>query len=235
MMDTLEGTHGLIAVFINKEAYGRIVPGNYVLLFLLMMGSRNVKLVEVAIRTMQKLISYNYIHENEELSTNLYKEEFREYLLVPAASLKNKSVSEIYLETLMQLQDKDEGVQLLVVKNLSLVVRLFQHSLTSEVIKAVYSYLTEMLIARPGSLEKTIKSTIIQVVRHVLENLREIDFNILLDNDSWSIRKVCRDELNGIVDQIVLKDAVQKKYGDAAGWRLIPSLEDFESFELQPV
>lgn len=73
------------------------MPGNYVLLFLLMIGSRNAKLVETSIRTMQKLISYNYIHENEELSTNLFKEDFREYLLVAPSVLKNRSVSEIYL------------------------------------------------------------------------------------------------------------------------------------------
>ena len=228
MIDTLE-------VFINKETYGRIVPGNYVLLFLLMMGTRNTKVVDVAIRTMQKLVSYNYIHENEELSVNLYKEEFKEYLLVPPATLKNRSVNEIYLEVLMQLQEKDESIQLLIVKNLSLVVRLFQHSLTGEVIRNVYGFLTEMLVSRPGNIEKTIKSTIIQVVRHILENLREIDFNILHDNDSWSIRKVCQDQLSGIVDQIVLRDAVDKKYGGSAGWRLIPNPEDFDSFELQPV
>jgi hypothetical protein len=69
-----------------------------------MMGSRNSKLIEPAIRTMQKLFSYNYIHEHEELSTNLLKDDFKEYLLVSPATLKNRYVSEIYMETLMQIQ-----------------------------------------------------------------------------------------------------------------------------------
>jgi hypothetical protein len=69
-----------------------------------MMGSRNSKLIEPAIRTMQKLFSYNYIHQQEELSINLLKDDFKEYLLVSPATLKNKYISEIYLETLIQLQ-----------------------------------------------------------------------------------------------------------------------------------
>jgi transcription termination factor NusB len=184
------------------------VPGNYVLLFILMMGSRQSKLLEASIRTMQKLFSYNYIHEHEELSTNLLKEEFKEYLLVDPATLKNKSVSEIYLETLMAIQERDEAIILLIIKNLSLVVRLFQHCLSSEIIKGVFYYLTDMLMNKPTNIDKTIKSTIIQIVRHILENLREIDFNILVDNDAWSLKKVCRDTLTGVVDQIVIKQAV---------------------------
>jgi hypothetical protein len=53
---------------------------------------------------MQKLFSYNYIHQQEELSINLLKDDFKEYLLVSPATLKNKYISEIYLETLIQLQ-----------------------------------------------------------------------------------------------------------------------------------
>lgn len=52
----------------------------------------------------------------------------------------------------MQVQEKDEGILLLIVKNLSLVVRLFQHSLSPDIIRSVYSYLTEMLVSRPGSI-----------------------------------------------------------------------------------
>lgn len=207
------------------------MPGNYVLLFILMMGSKQPKLIEASIRTMQKLFSYNYIHEHEELSTNLLKEEFKEYLFVDPASLKNKSVSEIYLETLMGIQERDESIVLLVIKNLSLVVRLFQHCLSSEIIRSVFYYLTDMLMSKPSSIDRTIKSTIIQIVRHILENLRELDFNILIDNDSWCLRKVCRDTLTNVVDQIVIKEAVHQKYGEV-NWKLIPNPDSFDDFEL---
>lgn len=73
------------------------------------------------------------------------------------------------------------------------------------------------------------------MVRHILENLREIEFNILHDSGSWSVKRVCRDQLNGIVDQIVLRDAVDRKYGGSDGWRLIPSPEDFDNFDLKQV
>lgn len=89
-------------------------------------------------------------------------------------TLKNKPVSEIYLEVLMQLQEKDEAITLLIIKNLSLVVRLFQHSLQEGVIKNVFYYLVDLMVNKPGNIERTIKSTIIQVVRHLVENLREM-------------------------------------------------------------
>ncbi len=164
----------------------------------------------------------------------MFQEKFREYLLVEPNVLKTKSVSEIYLETLMMINEKDEGIQATVVKNLSLVVRLFQHCLSSEIIKAVFYYLTELLMNKSTNNDRIIKSTIIQVVRHILENLRELDFNVLHDNDKWCIRKVCQDQITGIVDQIVLKEAAIKKYGNV-NWRLIPSADNFDTFELFPV
>ncbi len=50
------------SVYINKEVYGRIVPGNYVLLFILMLGTKNAKLIDIANKVIQKLFSHGFIH-----------------------------------------------------------------------------------------------------------------------------------------------------------------------------
>jgi hypothetical protein len=80
------------------------VPGNYLLLFFLGLGTRNAKLVEISIRTIQRLFAHNYIHENEQISINLMREDFKEFLLVDPNSIKSNTVKELYIDSLINLQ-----------------------------------------------------------------------------------------------------------------------------------
>lgn len=211
LIETVESSPRINIVFLSKEVHGRIVPGNYLLLFVLLLGTKNHKLIEIGIRTIYKLFSFNFIHENEELSLGLLREEFREFLLVDVSILKSRTFKEIYLETLMGVQEKDEGIVLLIAKNISLVVRMFQHALNSQSILSVQEYLANELVAVSGkglAIEKPLKSTLVQILRHVLENLRELDYNVLLEGEGYTLQTVCKNSLTLMVDQVVMREAV---------------------------
>jgi hypothetical protein len=96
----------------------------------------------------------------------------------------------------------------MIAKSLSLVVRIFQHSLEWDNIARVYTYLSDLQLAsRNVQQEKLIKSVLIQIVRHVFENLREMEPSMLADGQQgWSLRKVCSDTLAFMVDEVVVRE-----------------------------
>jgi hypothetical protein len=56
--------------------------------------------------------------------------------------------------------------------------------------------------------EKSLKSTLVQILRHVLENLRELDYNVLLEGEGYTLQTVCSNTLMLMVDKVVMEDAV---------------------------
>ena len=85
--------------YLSKEVYGRIEPDNYLLLFILALGSKNHKLYGPVIQTIQKIISNNYINPSDDLSSSLrlLKEEHKELLLLPYEDYSRKTFQQIYL------------------------------------------------------------------------------------------------------------------------------------------
>ena len=65
--------------FLSKEVYGRIEPSNYLLVMIIVLGSKTPKLYSPIISAIQRLFSYNFINPNEDLvgSLKLVKEEHR--------------------------------------------------------------------------------------------------------------------------------------------------------------
>jgi len=59
--------------------YGRIEPSNYLLVMIIVLGSKTPKLYSPIISAIQRLFSYNFINPNEDLvgSLKLVKEEHR--------------------------------------------------------------------------------------------------------------------------------------------------------------
>ena len=197
-----------------------------------------MKLIEIGIATIYKLYSLNFIRENEELSLSLIREEFKEYLLVDVSLLRIRTFKEIYLESLMQIQERDEGIILLIAKNLSLIVRMFQHSLDVQSVLGVQEHLANEVVSVSGRgmpIEKVLKSTLIQILRHVLENLRELDYNVLLKGEGNTIESCCKNTLTLIVDEIVMGDAVRLEYPDVTAWRMIPETSNFKDFKVKRV
>ena len=79
--------------------YGRIESSNYLLLFLLLLGTKNFKLYPVIIQTIQKLFSNNYISLSEDISSSLrfIKDEHKEYLMLPIEEYSRKYFHEVYV------------------------------------------------------------------------------------------------------------------------------------------
>ncbi len=71
LADTVEGKSFKMLGFLSKEMYGRIEPSNYLIFFLLMLGSRNQKIINTAISTVQRLFSNNFISSYEDLSSSV--------------------------------------------------------------------------------------------------------------------------------------------------------------------
>jgi hypothetical protein len=57
--------------FLSKEVYGRIEPSHYLLVMIVILGSRTSKLYSPIISAIQRLFSYNFINPNEEISGSL--------------------------------------------------------------------------------------------------------------------------------------------------------------------
>lgn len=78
------------------------------------------------------------------------------------------------------------------------------------------------------------KSTLVQILRHVLENLRELDYNVLLDGDGYTLKTVCSNSLQLMVDEVVMREAVLQEYPDISHYQMIPS-ESFKDFKVYRV
>ena len=106
--------------------YGRIEPANYLLAMIVILGSKTPKLYSPIISAVQRLFSYNFISPNEEVSGSLklLTQDQRECLLLPLEYYTQKYFKELYIETLVSLGEKDDGLNLSVAKSLSLIWRL---------------------------------------------------------------------------------------------------------------
>jgi len=51
--------------FLAKEVYGRIEPSHYLLVMIVILGSKTSKLYTPVISAIQKLFSYNFINPHE--------------------------------------------------------------------------------------------------------------------------------------------------------------------------
>ncbi len=74
-------------------------------------------------------------------SLKLLKEDHREFLLLPPEQYSTKTFKEIYIETLVNLGEKDEGLNLNVAKTLSLIWRLDQNSIPLSLLSKIFDYL----------------------------------------------------------------------------------------------
>lgn len=113
----------------------------------MLLGSRTPKIYTAIISAIQRLFSYNFISPNEELwgSLKLLKEDHKEFLLLPLEDYSNKSFKEIYIETLINLGDKDEGLNLNVAKTISLIWRLDQNSIPIALLPKIFDYLLDCM------------------------------------------------------------------------------------------
>lgn len=148
LIDTAESIFLNYADFLAKEVYGRIEPSNYLLCLILLFGAKNPKLYPVLIQTIQKLFSHNFISHNECLgqSLRLLKEEHKEFMLLPYEDYDKKIFKEVYIETLALLPDRDDVINLMIVKNYSLIWRLSQSSLGVVTIGKIFQFIIESII-----------------------------------------------------------------------------------------
>lgn len=94
-------------------------------------------------------------------------------MLLPPEDYGTKPFKEIYIETLMNLSDKDESLNLNVAKTVSLIWRLDQNSLPLPLLYKIFDYLLDcMANIRLEEEEKMIKSVFLEMFRHALESYR---------------------------------------------------------------
>jgi hypothetical protein len=127
--------------------YGRIEPANYLLAMLVILGSKTPKVYAPVIAAVQRLFSYNFIAPHEEVSGSLklLREEHREFLLLPAEDYSRRYFKELYIETLVSLGDRDEGLSLNVAKSLSLIWRLDENSIPLALLPKIFDYILECM------------------------------------------------------------------------------------------
>jgi hypothetical protein len=115
---------------------------------MLFFGAKNPKLYPILIQAIQKLFSHNFISHNECLgqSLRLLKEEHKEFLILPYEDYDKKIFKEIYIETLTLLPEKDDPINLMIVKNYSLIWRLSQSSLGVVTIGKIFEFIIEAII-----------------------------------------------------------------------------------------
>ena len=68
-------------------------------------------------------------------------------MLLPFDDYSNKSFKEIYIETLVNLGEKDEGLNLNVAKTVSLVWRLDQNSTPKQLLPKIYDFILDCMAA----------------------------------------------------------------------------------------
>jgi hypothetical protein len=71
LLDTAESKKIAKIDFLTKEVYGRIEPANYLLVMIILLGSKTPKIYSAVISAVQRLFSYNFISPNEEVSGSL--------------------------------------------------------------------------------------------------------------------------------------------------------------------
>lgn len=113
----------------------------------MVLGSRTPKLYPPIVSAIQRLFSYNFINPNEDLlgSLKLIREEHREFLLLPLEDYSSRSFKEIYIETLVSLGERDDGLNLSVAKSLSLIWRLDQNSIPVSLLPKIFDFLIECM------------------------------------------------------------------------------------------
>lgn len=89
--------------------------------------------------------------------------------MLPQDDYLSKSFKEVYIETLVNLGDRDEGLGFSIAKSLSLVWRLDQNNVPLTLLPKIYDYLLDCLVTtKLIEEEKMIKSVLIEMFRHAL-------------------------------------------------------------------
>jgi hypothetical protein len=138
---------------------------------LVILGSKTPKLYAPIISAVQRLFSYNFISPNEEVtgSLKLLREEHREFLLLPIEDYSKKYFKELYIETLVGLGERDDGLNLNVAKSLSLIWRLDENSIPLSLLPKIFDYILDCMVAnRVDDDEKMLKSALLEMFRHTL-------------------------------------------------------------------
>lgn len=221
--------------FLAKEVYGRIEPANYLLAMLVVLGSRTPKLYAPIISAVQRLFSYNFISPNEELaaSLKLLREDHREFLLLPAEDYARKSFKELYIETLVGLGERDEGLNLSVAKSLSLIWRLDENSIPLSLLPKIFDYILDCMVAnRVDDEEKMLKSALLEMFRHTLESYREaFDRKLLHEENSVSLKGLTTKFALVLADAVAIKLDVQRRLG-VEDYAIIPPEQSERAFAL---
>lgn len=85
----------------------------------------------------------------------------------------NKSFKEIYIETLINLTDRDDLVSMHTAKTFSLIWRLSQSSIANGLIGKMFDFVIDTIISSKGEEdEKILKSVLVEMVRHSIETYK---------------------------------------------------------------
>lgn len=215
--------------------YGRIEPANYLLAMLVVLGSKTPKLYAPIIAAVQRLFSYNFITPNEEVSGSLklLREEHREFLLLPPEDYSRKYFKELYIETLVSLGDRDEGLNLSVAKSLSLIWRLDENSIPLALLPKIFDYILDcMANNRLDDEEKMLKSALLEMFRHTLESYREaFDRKLLHEENSVSLKGLTHKYGLVLADAVAIRLDVQRRFG-VEDYQIIPPEQPEREFTL---
>lgn len=176
---------------------------------LVILGTRTPKLYPPVISAVQRLFSYNFITPNEEVSGSLklLREDQREFLLLPIEDYSRKYFKELYIETLVSLGERDDGLNLNVAKSLSLIWRLDENSIPLSLLPKIFDYILDCLAAnRVDEEEKMLKSALLEMFRHTLESYREaFDRKLLHEENSVSLKGLTTKYTLVLADAVAIK------------------------------
>ena len=193
---------------------------------LVVLGSRSPKVYAPIISAVQRLFSYNFITPNEDVSASLklLREEHREFLLLPPEDYSRKYFKELYIETLVSLGERDEGLTLNVAKSLSLIWRLDENSIPLTLLPKIFDYILDCMAAnRLEEEEKMLKSALLEMFRHTLESYREaFDRKLLHDENSVSLKGLTHKYGLVLADSVAIRLDVQRRFG-VDDYDIIPS------------
>ena len=94
-------------------------------------------------------------------------------MLLPYEDYDKKIFKEVYIETLALLPDRDDIINLMIVKNYSLIWRLSQSSLGVVTIGKIFEFIIESIIEnKVEENTQTMKSAFLEIVRHSFESYK---------------------------------------------------------------
>ena len=101
------------------------------------------------------------------------KDEYREFLLLPLEEYRERSFKELYVMSLLALPEREDLLSMVIAKNLSLIMRLGESSISVEILSKIYDFLIEAIIQnKTEDYDKALKSSFLEIIRHTFESYR---------------------------------------------------------------